>query len=137
MGRGARQNETVVVRALCIGPEGTLLLRRAAGDRFGGQWELPGGKRDPGERAPAALKREVAEEAQVRFTARPRRVGGLRRRRTPTGRRISEMVYEVPVTGTPQLSDEHDAVMWLRSGIAAPENLTDAARDALRDRHAS
>jgi 8-oxo-dGTP pyrophosphatase MutT (NUDIX family) len=40
-----------------------LLTRRAAGlRRHAGQWALPGGRTDPGESAPEAARRELAEE---------------------------------------------------------------------------
>jgi 8-oxo-dGTP diphosphatase len=39
-----------------------LVSRRHAGAERGGQWEFPGGKVEPGEAEPAALRREIAEE---------------------------------------------------------------------------
>ena len=49
-----------------------LAARRLPGRHLGGQWELPGGKLDPGEDARAALERELAEEIGVdALDARP------------------------------------------------------------------
>jgi 8-oxo-dGTP pyrophosphatase MutT (NUDIX family) len=45
-----------------------LLTRRAAGLRaHAGQWALPGGRIDPGERAPQAALRELAEEVGLQL----------------------------------------------------------------------
>jgi 8-oxo-dGTP diphosphatase len=39
-----------------------LISRRHHGAERGGQWEFPGGKVEPGEAEPEALRREIAEE---------------------------------------------------------------------------
>jgi 8-oxo-dGTP pyrophosphatase MutT (NUDIX family) len=53
-------------------PDGLALLltRRAAGlRRHAGQWALPGGRLDPGEDAPTAARRELAEELGLHLDA--------------------------------------------------------------------
>ena len=56
----------VRVTAAVIIRDGTLLIaRRAPADRFGGRWELPGGKVEDGESLAACLARELAEELGV------------------------------------------------------------------------
>jgi len=42
-----------------------LLAQRSAGQHLGGLWEFPGGKRQPGERLEACLRRELDEELGV------------------------------------------------------------------------
>jgi 8-oxo-dGTP diphosphatase len=51
-----------VVAAVIRGPAGTLISRRFAEVERGGQWEFPGGKVEPGESEPEALRREIREE---------------------------------------------------------------------------
>ena len=45
-----------------------LLARRTKGRDLAGLWEFPGGKREPGESADAALARELLEELGIRVT---------------------------------------------------------------------
>lgn len=51
------------VTAAVIRRDGRVLLaKRPAGGLLGGLWEFPGGKAEPGESLPAALRREIREE---------------------------------------------------------------------------
>ncbi len=53
----------VRVVAAVVGRGGRILVaRRREGGERGGQWEFPGGKVEPGESEPAALRREIREE---------------------------------------------------------------------------
>ena len=45
-----------------------LICQRPAGKSFGGYWEFPGGKREPGETLETCLRREVLEELAIRVT---------------------------------------------------------------------
>lgn len=56
----------VVVAAALADPGGRVLMQQRPTDRaFGGLWEYPGGKLEPGEGPVAALVRELAEELGI------------------------------------------------------------------------
>lgn len=118
-------------RAMIVDGGGrTLLLRRPVGARYWpGQWELPGGKPEPGEDWLDALGREVMEETGLRVT-----VTGLvgaaehdlvippRGGEAETIRRLIVLVLRCAVEGgtggadsdgpAVRLSDEHEAFVW-------------------------
>jgi 8-oxo-dGTP diphosphatase len=55
-----------VAVAVLRSPDGRVLLcRRPAEARYGGRWEFPGGKLEPGESHLDALRRELREELDV------------------------------------------------------------------------
>lgn len=56
----------VVVGVLLDGRGDVLIQQRRAGTPRAGQWEFPGGKRENGEPAKAALTRELMEELGIR-----------------------------------------------------------------------
>jgi 8-oxo-dGTP diphosphatase len=61
-----------VVAAAITDPRGRILLaRRTAGREHAGLWEFPGGKREPGESAEAALVRELEEELGITVEVGP------------------------------------------------------------------
>ncbi len=54
------------VAAAVIERDGRILIaRRRPGDRFGGVWEFPGGKVEPGEEPRQGLRREIREELDL------------------------------------------------------------------------
>ena len=56
----------IAVAAGLVFQNGRLLIaRRRKGDHLGGLWEFPGGKIEPGETAPEALRRELGEELEI------------------------------------------------------------------------
>lgn len=56
----------IVVAAALTRPDGKVFVQqRPLGGSFGGLWEFPGGKLEPGETAEAALTRELSEELGI------------------------------------------------------------------------
>jgi 8-oxo-dGTP diphosphatase len=58
-------NARVVVGAAIVRDGLLLAAQRAHPAELAGRWELPGGRVEPGELEPAALRRECAEELEV------------------------------------------------------------------------
>ncbi len=67
-----RDLPAVEVVAAVIERDGRILIaRRPAASHLGGLWEFPGGKRNDGEDARAALAREIQEELGAAVTVGP------------------------------------------------------------------
>ncbi len=100
-----------------------LLLRRAPGGAYAGQWRMVGGKIEPGETAWAAARRELAEEtgcAPVRFWTLPSTNQFYEWRHdrvNVTPAFAAELAAELEAD--PVLDDEHDAFAWLAPEAAA------------------
>jgi len=76
-----------------------LICRRQATDPFGGYWEFPGGKREPGESWRDCLRRELREELGVTIRAiRP--CGSLRFRYAMS--LMLFRIYRCTIAGTPR-----------------------------------
>jgi 8-oxo-dGTP diphosphatase len=102
-----------VVAAVITDADRILACRRAGGRDAAGRWEFPGGKVEPGEDPPAALRREIGEELGIVIE-----VGELLDRSvTVVGdHRIDLACYRV--TGfdrRPSASTDHDQLRWCRT----------------------
>ena len=101
------------VTASLIRYQGRILIaQRQNCGRFANKWEFPGGKIDPGEMPPQALRRELEEELGIRVE-----IGGLYSEtlyRYEFGR-IRQYTYWVELSALPdglQLH-EHQAIAWV------------------------
>jgi 8-oxo-dGTP pyrophosphatase MutT (NUDIX family) len=120
-----------VVRALARSRSGGyVLLRRAPGDRFAGQWELPGGTVEAGESLKRALTRELREEVGLAPLGPPTLISTAHRR-SPRGTPLHEHAFRVEAAGRATLSHEHDAFCLWQPGEEPPGELTESAAELL------
>lgn len=94
---------------------------------MGGRWELPGGKREPGESSPQALAREFLEEFGL-----PIRVGEKLASATfvHRGKNHEVIAYKIEATLPIPFLLEHDEVSWF-SPEALPEFIVDSDAELL------
>ena len=109
-----------------------LVVRRADGHTYHGQWRMIGGKIDPGETAWQSALRELAEETGLT----PTRLWAL-----PSVNHFYEWqrdtvalipAFAAEVTGEPVLCEEHDAFDWLPVEDAAERLFWPEQRRLLR-----
>jgi len=88
-----------------------LIARRKAADRFGGLWEFPGGKLEPGEAPEAGLRREILEELGVET-----RIGGFLGAFPYDSSRLSIelLAYRVSIERGELRPVDHDEIVWAR-----------------------
>jgi dihydroneopterin triphosphate diphosphatase len=103
-----------VARAAPAGGLEILLLRRAAGRIYAGDWRMVGGKLEPGETAWQACLRELDEETQL-VPQRLFAVPYLNRFYEWQKDRVNEIPVFLALTdgSDPVLDDEHDGFEWL------------------------
>lgn len=103
-----------VVGAIIENEEGCVLLaQRPPGKHLAGFWEFPGGKVEPGESAPEALKRELQEELAL-DVAIGRFLGVFPH--TYDSGAIDLHVYVVKALNEPKRSQAVQVFKWLRPG---------------------
>lgn len=92
-----------------------LVVRRAADDFLGGNYELPGGGIEAGETFAAAITREIMEETGLRVLAIFGMFPGFDYS-TPKKPRVRQYNFLVTVADGPvRLSEEHDDFRWIGS----------------------
>jgi 8-oxo-dGTP diphosphatase len=125
----------VTVHEPCAGgivfdDSGRLLLIRRGRPPSQGTWSVPGGRCRPGESAPDACVREVAEECEL--IVRVLHFAGRVERERPGGGRydIDDYVCAV-VGGVLRAGDDADDARWVRRGELAGLDLAPGLLDAL------
>ena len=130
----------LIVVAVIENRSGDWLLCRMPRHRgvFPGQWALPGGGVDEGERLHAALERELREELGIRIT-RSRTItfkDDVRDKLHADGRRETlHMVFLIyhchAASDDIRLSDEFDAYRWVHPDRLAEVDLDEITRSTL------
>lgn len=125
-----RPNSPIVVCAAVIRRgDRFLLCRRLPGGHHGGCWEFPGGKVDPGESEPEALRRELREELAV-----DARVGdpiGRVALEDPPGRPLVLSFWEARIGAQEPRALVHSEVKWVLAGECEHLDLPGADRAIL------
>jgi 8-oxo-dGTP diphosphatase len=121
---------TVRVVAAVVRRGGRILVaRRREGGERGGQWEFPGGKVEPGEDEPAALRREIREELGCEVE-----VGRLLARHShrypDLGVELAFYAGELP-PGSEPLPLGCAALEWVEAGQLASRDFCEADRPVL------
>ena len=102
------------VTAAVIEKDGAVLIaRRKKTDRFGGVWEFPGGKLEPGEIPEVGLRRELKEELGLE-TSVGRFLGGFPYASAHLD--IELMAFRVTILGGEIVLNDHDEIRWVRTG---------------------
>jgi len=106
-----------------------LLAKRKKGKYLDNQWELPGGKIDPGETPEQCLKRELKEEFTIEAEVGPL-IGTAHFKNQVVD--LELLVYEVAyVSGNFKLL-EHEAIEWVLPEEIESYDLVDSDRVVIR-----
>jgi len=113
--------------------EGAVLAGlRPAHKAYGGFWELPGGKVEPGESDEAALRRELAEELGVQIEVGPCFGEDVKSRNRDGGLHLVAMlVHDGPERQEPAAL-EHEALAWVPLNDAEAVQWAEGDRRLLR-----
>jgi ADP-ribose pyrophosphatase YjhB (NUDIX family) len=120
----------LAVGAICTGPGGIILLRRAIEPGYG-RWVFPGGYVDRGEALEAAARREALEEISARIVIRR-----LLNVYSYPGRPVVVVVYEAELAGDSELRPGDEALevrAFTPEAIPWDDLAFTSTRDALRD----
>ena len=107
----------VGVKVLLKNKEGKFLILRRSAEKYpeaGPQWEVPGGRIDPGVSLMENLNREVQEETGLVVSGAPKLIAAQDIiRGGPKNRHIVRLTYMSTADGEVKLSDEHTDFQWL------------------------
>lgn len=102
------------VRAIIVDDQNrVLLLRRKASSQGGGQWCLPGGKVDYGQRVEDTVAREIAEETSLNCITSTFLFYQDSLPLTPGGMHCINFVFQCAVDGNLILNEESTDFAWV------------------------
>lgn len=110
---GKKDGPILTVDALIEDDRGRILLIKRGIDPYKGEWCLPGGKVETGERVEAALEREMIEEIGVRIGIRELLGVYSDPDRDPRGHYVTVAFHATVVGGEPTVSDEAQEIFWI------------------------
>jgi len=101
----------VGVKAFLRNKEGKfLMLKRSEQYKIGGEWDIPGGRIDPGTPLLENLKREIQEEAGLKLTREPQLIAA--QDILKPDKHVVRLTYLGLIEGKPKLSEEHTDFQW-------------------------
>ena len=106
----------VGVKILLRNKEGKYLTICRSAEKYpdaGRQWEIAGGRINPGISLMENLKREVMEETGLEITGEPKLITAQDIFRSGKDRHIVRLTYIGEASGEVKLSDEHTEHQWL------------------------
>ena len=104
----------VGVKVLLRNSEGKYLLLLRSAEKYpetGAQWDIVGGRIDPGSELLENLRREVKEETGLDFTAEPKLVAAQDILAVP-GKHVVRLTYSGSIEGEPTLDEDHTDFGW-------------------------
>jgi len=104
----------VGVKILLKNPEGNYLLLHRNTEKYKdikGEWDIVGGRIDPGSPLLENLQREVKEETGMDYAGVPKLIAAQDILRVP-GRHVVRLTYIGEIEGEPKLNDESVEYKW-------------------------
>ncbi len=104
----------VGVKALLQNKSGKYLLVRRSSEKYpevGAQWDIVGGRINPGTPLIDNLKREIKEEVNLDLVEAPKLIAAQDILRVP-GRHVVRLTYLGKIDGQPKLNDDHVECQW-------------------------
>lgn len=114
-GKALSRELQVGVKTLLKNPDGEYLVLRRNKEKYPnmtGQWDIPGGRIEPGTTLMENLRREVWEETNLKLESEPRLIATQDILRMQ-GKHVVRLTYLSEASGEPSLDEEHNEYKWL------------------------